>query len=237
MRTAWPTCKPVLGVDALAVHPQLALAHDALDVTEGQAGKPRLQETVDAHIGFVGRDGDGLHRRRQFRAAAVSALLRYPEAQTEQAPLEIVARRAAGACSDFDYDLDRRMTVRALGDRPSPAASPVVHGWGRSNSPLRTRTTARPRRLPAASRLPRSMTTMFHAFGAPAGRSNVARTSASAANGSSSARRRSISAICSGVSEMSEECRSRGLKKRCPVLRFISILARSAAWPSIPAAS
>ena len=53
--------QPVLGLRALAVHPHLAFADDALDVGERRARKPRLEETVDAHAGFVGRDGDVLH--------------------------------------------------------------------------------------------------------------------------------------------------------------------------------
>ena len=39
MRTAWPACKPVLRLRALAVHAQLAFADDALDVGERKPGK------------------------------------------------------------------------------------------------------------------------------------------------------------------------------------------------------
>ena len=53
--------QPRLRLRALAVHAHFAFADDALDVAEGQAGKARLEEAVDAHIVFVGRDGDGLH--------------------------------------------------------------------------------------------------------------------------------------------------------------------------------
>ena len=58
--------EPILGVDALAVHPHLAFAHDALDVAERQAGKLRLEKAIDPHAGFVGADRDGLHAGRDF---------------------------------------------------------------------------------------------------------------------------------------------------------------------------
>ena len=53
--------QPALRLGALAVHPHLALADDALDMAERQAGKARLEEAVDAHAVLVRRDGDGLH--------------------------------------------------------------------------------------------------------------------------------------------------------------------------------
>ena len=55
MRTCWPALEPVLRVGALAVHAHLAFADDALDVAERQPGKPRLEEAVEPHAGFVGR--------------------------------------------------------------------------------------------------------------------------------------------------------------------------------------
>jgi len=57
----------VLRLGALAVDPHLAFADDALDVGEAQARKARLEEAVDAHAGFVGRNGDILHGRRHRR--------------------------------------------------------------------------------------------------------------------------------------------------------------------------
>ena len=70
MRTCLAGLEPVLGVDALAVHPHFAFAHDALDVAERQPGKPRLEEAIDPHAGFVGVTvtvctpaGDGVARR------------------------------------------------------------------------------------------------------------------------------------------------------------------------------
>src|SRR6185369_10054322 len=51
----------VLGIGALAVHPHLAFADDALDVAERQAREPRLEEAVESHAVLVAGDGDGLH--------------------------------------------------------------------------------------------------------------------------------------------------------------------------------
>ncbi len=56
-----------LRLAALAVHPHLAFADDALDVTERQAGKFRLEETVEPHVVLVGGDGDGLDPGRLDR--------------------------------------------------------------------------------------------------------------------------------------------------------------------------
>jgi hypothetical protein len=56
-----PGFKAVLRLGALAVHPHLALADDALDVAERQARKARLEKAIDAHAVLVRRDGDGLH--------------------------------------------------------------------------------------------------------------------------------------------------------------------------------
>ena len=56
-----PRRQPVLRLDALAVHAQLAFADDALDVGERKPGKPRLEETIDAHAGFIAANRDGLH--------------------------------------------------------------------------------------------------------------------------------------------------------------------------------
>ena len=61
MRTPGPPRSRSFGCGALAVHPHLAFADDALDVAERQAGKPRLEETVDPHAVLVAADVDGLH--------------------------------------------------------------------------------------------------------------------------------------------------------------------------------
>src|SRR5436190_17420139 len=61
-----PLKQPVLGLGALAVHPHLAFADDALDVAERQARKARLKETVEPHAVLVGGDGDGLHALAGF---------------------------------------------------------------------------------------------------------------------------------------------------------------------------
>jgi hypothetical protein len=53
---------------ALAVHAQFALSNDALDVGEGEPRKPRLDETIDAHAGFVGCYLGGLYAGRGRRA-------------------------------------------------------------------------------------------------------------------------------------------------------------------------
>src|SRR5687768_11683139 len=63
-----PGRQPVLAVGALAVHAQLALPHDTLDVRVAETRKPRLEKAVDAHVGFVRRHRDGLHLGRQWRA-------------------------------------------------------------------------------------------------------------------------------------------------------------------------
>ena len=73
MRTACPASSRAFGCAALAVHAHLAFADDALDVAERQAGKPRLEEAVDAHVVFVRRDGDGLHARGELRRLAAAA--------------------------------------------------------------------------------------------------------------------------------------------------------------------
>ena len=55
-----PGFEASLRLRALAIHPHLAFANDALDVAERQARKSRLEKAIDAHAGFIGRDGDGL---------------------------------------------------------------------------------------------------------------------------------------------------------------------------------
>src|SRR5262249_60056178 len=67
--------QPILRLRALAVHPQLALADDALDVTERQAGITRLEEAVDAHARLVAGHGDGLHAARRVRPGLAHAIL------------------------------------------------------------------------------------------------------------------------------------------------------------------
>ncbi|MCD6073094.1 MAG: hypothetical protein K0S42_3610 [Microvirga sp.] len=57
--------KPLVGLRPLAVDPQLALADDALDVSESQLREACDQEAVDAHVGLVGLDHEGLHPGRQ----------------------------------------------------------------------------------------------------------------------------------------------------------------------------
>ena len=66
---ALPLLDPVLAVGTLAVDAQLAFANDALDVGERQAGKTRLEETVDAHVVLVGGDDHGLNLGRAAAAA------------------------------------------------------------------------------------------------------------------------------------------------------------------------
>src|SRR5262249_58501367 len=65
-----PGLEPLLGLRALAVHAQLALSNDALDVGEGEPRKPRLDETIDAHAGFVSCYLGGLYAARGRRAFA-----------------------------------------------------------------------------------------------------------------------------------------------------------------------
>src|SRR5262249_56512719 len=65
-----PGLEPLLGLRALAVHAQFALSNDALDVGEGEPRKPRLDEAIDAHAGFVGCYLGGLYAGRGRRAFA-----------------------------------------------------------------------------------------------------------------------------------------------------------------------
>src|ERR1019366_608872 len=62
-----PGFEAVLGLRALAVHPHLAFANDALDMTERQARKPPLEKAIDAHAVLVRSDGYGLHAGRKLR--------------------------------------------------------------------------------------------------------------------------------------------------------------------------
>ena len=59
--------KAILAVGTLAVDAQLAFADDALDVRERQAGKTRLEKTVDAHVVLVRGHHHGLNFGRQRR--------------------------------------------------------------------------------------------------------------------------------------------------------------------------
>src|SRR5262249_60535659 len=70
-----PGLQPGFRLRPLAVHAQLALADDALDVTERQAGIAGLEETVDAHARLVARHGDGLHAARRVRPGLAHAIL------------------------------------------------------------------------------------------------------------------------------------------------------------------
>ncbi len=93
-----PRLEAILRLRALAVHPHLALADDALDMAERQAGKARFEEAIDAHAGFVGGDTDILHGSRKQRRLRRSHWWR---------------RGLQG---------DRRLTRRARGKGPAPAA-------------------------------------------------------------------------------------------------------------------
>src|SRR5262249_53714504 len=44
-----------------AVHPHLAFANDALNVTKRQSGKPRLEKTIEPHAALVRGHGGVLH--------------------------------------------------------------------------------------------------------------------------------------------------------------------------------
>ena len=51
-----PAVQSLFRLRAPAIHPQLALSDDPLDVRERQPGKPRFEKAVDAHAGFIGGD-------------------------------------------------------------------------------------------------------------------------------------------------------------------------------------
>ena len=78
---ALPGFEPRLRLGALAVQAHLAFAHDALDVAERQARKPRLEEAVDAHAGFIRRHGERLdafglrHPTRRLNCAFRAVIL------------------------------------------------------------------------------------------------------------------------------------------------------------------
>jgi len=61
-----PGLQSILRLRALAVHPQLAFADDALDMGEREPGESCLEKAVHPHAGFVAADRDRLHvgRRR-----------------------------------------------------------------------------------------------------------------------------------------------------------------------------
>ena len=91
-----PGLEPLLWLRALAVHAQLALADDALDVGERQPGKARLEEAVDAHAGFVARSPWRSARRfdggaRSAAADVAAALVSPPCSWT---PPQFFRRRA-----------------------------------------------------------------------------------------------------------------------------------------------
>ena len=65
-----PGLEPLFGLRALAVHAQFALSNDALDMGEGEPRKPRLDEAIDAHAGFVRCYLGGLYAGRGRRALA-----------------------------------------------------------------------------------------------------------------------------------------------------------------------
>jgi hypothetical protein len=64
---ALPLFDAILAVGTLAVDAQFAFADDALDVGERQAGKTRLQKTVDPHIVLVRGHDNGLNFGGQRR--------------------------------------------------------------------------------------------------------------------------------------------------------------------------
>ena len=68
--------QPVVRLGALAIDPQLALAHDALHAGKGKLRKARSQKAVDAHPGLVGVHGQRLHaacQRRRGRSPLFAA--------------------------------------------------------------------------------------------------------------------------------------------------------------------
>jgi hypothetical protein len=83
-RTLCPVSSRDFGSVRLAVQAHLAFAHDALDVAERQAWKPRLEEAVDAHAGFIRRHGERLdafglrHPTRRLNCAFRAVILRWP---------------------------------------------------------------------------------------------------------------------------------------------------------------
>ena len=91
-----PCFEPRLRLGALAVHTHLAFADDALDVTERQAGKSRLEEAIDPHVVLVRRNIDVLHaggKLRSFQSvilrceAAISAFTRTSQRRSALADL------------------------------------------------------------------------------------------------------------------------------------------------------
>ena len=66
-----PGLEALARLRALAIHAQLALSDDSLDVGKRESRKARLHETVDAHAGFVRTHLCGLYAGRSRRAFAV----------------------------------------------------------------------------------------------------------------------------------------------------------------------
>ncbi len=131
--------QPVLGLGAFAIHPHFAFADDALDVTERQAGKARLKETVDPHIVLVRCHGDVLHAggeeggfgwrggRRRERLPALRAL----GAPGRRDPRfgECFTRRSdwRGLARSLNRSLDRSR-LRSSRSRPVPRPCPRPRG-------------------------------------------------------------------------------------------------------------
>ena len=72
-----PGFEPLLSLRALAVHAQLALTDDALDMGERQPGKARLEEAIDAHAGFVRAHLGGLHAASRRGGSLRPAVARF----------------------------------------------------------------------------------------------------------------------------------------------------------------
>ena len=116
-----PSSMPILAVGALAVDAQFAFTDDALNVGERQAGKPRFEKAVDAHVVFVRRHDDGLDLGRQRRRRRRLRRLR----RTARFGARGARRKSAAACC-------RGAAARPVGLRPRYGRAP----FGRSPAGL-----------------------------------------------------------------------------------------------------
>src|SRR5262245_9366766 len=66
-----PRLEALARLRALAVHAQLALSDNPLDVRKGKPGEARLHETIDAHAGFVRTNLRSLYAGRSRRSLNV----------------------------------------------------------------------------------------------------------------------------------------------------------------------
>ena len=123
--------EPVVRLRALAVDAQLALADDALDMREGELRKAGDEETVDAHVGLVRLDHEGLHAGGQNLLSRRPGLS--PRRPSEVPPLQQARPVSAAQPASRAEPMPRAVCPQRTSTRPASPREPWPRSLGRGS--------------------------------------------------------------------------------------------------------